>query len=133
MNHRVLLDTHIAIAILNNTTGKLPSAIRTLLRSDSLASHCSVATLWEIAIKHRLGKIDIGIPPSDIPPMLYDHGIALLAITTTHVLTDIGPEPATRDPFDRLLLSTCAADYLKLVTQDRVLSVHPLAWKPASP
>ncbi len=48
---------------------------------------------------------------------------------TGHAIADIGIEPVTKDPFDRLLLGVCAAEGMKLVTLDRALSNHPLAWQ----
>ena len=42
---------------------------------------------------------------------------------------ELDPEPPTRDPFDRLLLAQCAVDNLRLVTVDRALAGHPLAWR----
>ncbi|MBP0651591.1 hypothetical protein J8J40_31470, partial [Mycobacterium tuberculosis] len=58
-------------------------------------------------------------------------GIAILPLTEHQVLADHGPEPATRDPFDRILLSICRADDLQLVTADGALAGHPLAWQPS--
>jgi len=89
----------------------------------------SVASFWEIAIKTRLGKLDVGMPPTNFVGYLEAIGIAVLPITRDHVLADVDPEPGTRDPFDRLLLAQCQMEGLRLVTLDRVLAAHPLAWK----
>jgi PIN domain nuclease of toxin-antitoxin system len=53
----------------------------------------------------------------------------LLIIDHRHVLAELDPEPATRDPFDRLLLAQCEVEGMRLVTVDTALSVHPLAWR----
>ena len=45
------------------------------------------------------------------------------------LLADAEPEPQTRDPFDRLLLGQCQVENLRLVTLDRALAAHPLAWR----
>jgi PIN domain nuclease of toxin-antitoxin system len=55
----------------------------------------------------------------------------LLVIEASYVLSAVDPEPTTRDPFDRLLLAQCAVENLHLVTIDRHLTAHPLAWRPA--
>lgn len=52
-----------------------------------------------------------------------------LDVTTDHALVEVDPVPATRDPFDRLLLGVCAVEGMRLVTTDRVLQDHPLAWR----
>jgi PIN domain nuclease of toxin-antitoxin system len=56
-------------------------------------------------------------------------GVQLIGIEFQHVVANINPEPPTKDPFDRLLLGVCAAEKLQLVTMDRALSGHPLAWR----
>jgi len=91
----------------------------------------SVASLWEIAIKWRLGKLPIKTPPSALPDVLSRGKISLLNIDHRHVLAALDPEPATRDPFDRLLLAQCQVEGMRLVTVDKALAVHPLAWREA--
>jgi len=68
-------------------------------------------------------------PLENWPDALFLMGAQLLGIELQHVVADIGPEPETKDPFDRLLLSTCAAENFTLVTVDRALVDHPLAWR----
>jgi PIN domain nuclease of toxin-antitoxin system len=88
-----------------------------------------VASIWEIAIKHRIGKLSISFNLSRLPRILEDIGIAVLDIEPKHALADIGIEPITKDPFDRLLLGVCAAEGMKLLTIDKALVDHPLAWR----
>lgn len=126
----VLLDTHILLSNLGLSDIVLPLSIRELLNQKTRVC-VSVATLWEFAIKHRLGKIGLSISLNEMPNVLGRMDIQLLPVEAAHVLADIGPEPGNKDPFDRLLLGVCAAENLKLVTIDRVLTNHPLAWREA--
>jgi PIN domain nuclease of toxin-antitoxin system len=57
-------------------------------------------------------------------------GMTILNIAAPHVLALVTPEPRPRDPFDRLLLAQCAVENLRLVTVDRALVDHPLAFRP---
>jgi PIN domain nuclease of toxin-antitoxin system len=91
----------------------------------------SAARLWETAIKTRQGTLHPGMLLADIPGFLESLGIALLPIDHRHALATVDPEPATRDPFDRLLLGQCAVEGMRLVTLDRALADHPLAWREA--
>jgi PIN domain nuclease of toxin-antitoxin system len=93
--------------------------------------HASVASLWEIAIKVRLGKLVLGMSPKLLPELIERMGLHLIAINHHHVLAVAEPEPATRDPFDRLLLAQCLIENLRLVTIDRALLAHPLVWRAA--
>jgi PIN domain nuclease of toxin-antitoxin system len=127
---RLLLDTHIVLALLRrNFDQQFPNISRHFVVGD-VTGFVSVATLWEIAIKSRLGKLDTGMRLSDIPANLKSGRLEILGIDVAHVLHRLDPEPPTRDPFDRLLLAQCHVEGLSLVTVDRALVDHPLAFRP---
>lgn len=111
--------------------GRLDARMREALVSPDAAVHVSVASLWEIAIKFRLGKLPLKTPPARLTELLESLGLVLVAIKADHVLAAVDPQPTTRDPFDRLLLARCAAENLRLVTIDRQLTAHPLSWREA--
>jgi PIN domain nuclease of toxin-antitoxin system len=125
---RLLLDTHILIALARRELSQLDARMAATVTSQENVLFASAASLWEIAIKTRLGKIDPGLALDDLPDYLEEIGLNLLVINHRHAVRSLDPEPATRDPFDRLLLAQCAVEGLRLVTLDRVLSSHPLAW-----
>lgn len=127
---RLLLDTHIVLALLRRSFDQQFPAISKRLGFGDVAGFVSVTTLWEIAIKSRLGKLETGIPLTDIPANLRSGGLEILGIEVAHVLHTLDPEPPTRDPFDRLLLAQCHVEGLRLVTIDRALVDHPLAFRP---
>ncbi|HEX8044874.1 type II toxin-antitoxin system VapC family toxin [Rhizobium sp.] len=126
---RVLFDTHIVLALLGDVLEKEYPRMASRLLDPATVSFVSVATLWEMAIKTRLGKLDPGMPLEDIPGHLEDFGVTILSIEPSHALTAADPEPASRDPFDRLLLAQCQVEGLKLATVDRALAHHHLALK----
>ncbi|MBY3029383.1 type II toxin-antitoxin system VapC family toxin [Rhizobium leguminosarum] len=124
---RVLLDTHMIIAIVQRKlTDRFPDVQRVLLHATT-KGFVSVASLWEIAIKTRLGKLQPGLTLDVIPAYLQGTGLTILPIGIAHVITAADPEPETRDPFDRLLLAQCKVEGLQLATVDRLLVDHPLA------
>lgn len=126
---RLLLDTHVALGLLRQASPSPFPDIMRRLADPSTESFVSVASLWEIAIKTRLGKLDSGIALEDIAGYLEAVGLSILPIEARHVIIAAEPEPDTRDPFDRLLLAQCQVENLKLVTIDRQLLAHPLALK----
>jgi PIN domain nuclease of toxin-antitoxin system len=126
---RLLLDTQILIALARGDLAQLDARAASAVTSHENVLFASAASLWEIAIKTRLGKIDPGLALDDLPDYLAAIGLNLLVIDHRHVVRSIDPEPATRDPFDRLLLAQCAVEQLQLVTRDRMLVDHPLAWR----
>lgn len=124
---KLLLDTHIFIAMLKSEQGQFGNPILQLLNSTDSELFLSVATLWEMSIKWRLGKLGIVQVPERLPTFAREFGLTILAVDEHHAVTDIAPEPPTRDPFDRLLLAQCAVESMKLVTIDRALADHPLS------
>ena len=87
----------------------------------------SAASLWEIAIRWRLGKLRLTPGLSALPSLLADMGIKVIAINEHHAFASVEPEPVTRDPLDRMLLAQCWVEGLKILTMDRALVSHPLA------
>jgi PIN domain nuclease of toxin-antitoxin system len=123
---RILLDTHVALHFLRATVGKQYREIGRRVADPSTIGFVSVASLWEIAIKTRLGKLDAGMPLQDVAGYLEAIGLSMLSIEVGHVIAATYPEPESRDPFDRLLLAQCQVENLKLLTLDRALLKHPL-------
>lgn len=124
---RLLLDTHVLLALIEPSIGAAHSKLLLRLNNVEAEVFFSVASLWEIAIKCEIGKLKLGCEPATLPDLIRDIGGAILPISEHHVLAVVKPEPKTRDPFDRLLLAQCQVEGLKLVTVDRVLVKHPLA------
>jgi PIN domain nuclease of toxin-antitoxin system len=127
---RLLLDTHIVVSIVNERTADLTATLRGVLADPESESYVSIASLWEIAIKQRLGKLKLSGDLELLPQILTSGGLKLLPINEHHALATVQPEPMTRDPFDRLLLAQCSVEGLRLVTVDRALISHSLAIRP---
>lgn len=121
---RLLLDTHVLLDILEKRTEALAPGIRRLLAEPAGEFYVSVASLWEVAIKWRLGKLRLTPSLDTLPELLVDIGMELIPINQHHVLAFVQPEPLTHDPFDRLLLAQCQVENLRLVTMDRALVSH---------
>ena len=127
---RLLLDTHIVLAIVNDDIDTLPKRLVELLGDGESELLVSAASLWEIAIKFRLGKLRVGTRASLIlGRRVSAFGLRHLPIEASHVVANVEPWPATRDPFDRLLLAQAQVEGLLLMTLDHALVDHPLTWK----
>lgn len=127
---RLLLDTHILILLIKKQLDRLGGQIASALTHEESDLFVSVATLWEIAIKTRLGKLDPGTPLDRLPELIDNMKLAVVPIITPHAIEHVDPEPQTRDPFDRLLLAQCIVEGMRLVTLDRALIAHPAAFAP---
>ena len=124
---RLILDSHILLALSLGRLHQVSSPIEECLKRPETSAFASVASLWEIAIKTRLGKLDPGLPLESLPLFYEAIGIAILPIKAAHALACIEPVPPTRDPFDRMLLAQCLVEACRLATLDHALRDHPLA------
>jgi len=75
----------------------------------------SAATVWEIAIKRALGKLDA---PGDLLFQLEQSGVDLLPVTARHADLVATLPPHHRDPFDRMLIAQAGVEGLTLVSGD---------------
>jgi len=127
---RLLLDTHIILWLVQGKADRIPKSMRDGLQQSGASLAASVISLWEIVLKGRLGKLELEGEPSLLVAALEKIPVRVLELKADHILS---PEPegiATRDPFDRMLLQQCAAEGYQLMTVDRALADHPLAWRP---
>jgi PIN domain nuclease of toxin-antitoxin system len=110
---RLLLDTQVALWWLT-ASPRLSKPSRELMVSSPCT--VSVASVWEVDLKHRLGKLPIA--PVRFRDEMRSAGATILSITDEHVLTRVKAAASHRDPFDRLLLSVAEAENLVLLTAD---------------
>ena len=129
---RLLLDTNVLIALIDERLHALDVPMVEAISAPEAVVHASVASLCEIAIKARLGKLALAVSLTLLPDLIQSIGLELIAIDHRHVLADVQPDPPTRDPFDKLLLAQCQVESLRLMTLDRALLMHPLVWRASS-
>ena len=113
---RLLLDTQVALWWLA-ANPRLSKASRELMVSSPCT--LSVASVWEVALKHRLRKLPISAVR--FRDEMQSAGATILSVTDEHVLTRVKAAESHRDPFDRLLLSVAEAENLVLLTADTAL------------
>ena len=111
---RILLDTHIFYWLFYDQH-RLPSAARRIL-DDADAVFVSAVSLWEIAIKVRVGKLKANIP--ELISSLEAANLIELPVLARHTpLVSILPLHHA-DPFDRLLIAQSMVEPLHLLTAD---------------
>jgi len=85
----------------------------------------SVASLWEIVIKNRLGRDDFKVDPRLLRRGLLDNGYIELGIASTHVMAVDALPPIHKDPFDRLLVAQAMVEGITLLTADLCVASYP--------
>ncbi|MEX0784074.1 MAG: type II toxin-antitoxin system VapC family toxin [Dehalococcoidia bacterium] len=115
---RLLLDTEVWLWAHFARRQLLPGALASLEDPDN-ERFVSVATWWEISIKHALGKLPLPEPlDAYLPSRLGATAASLLEIRPAHVIGVAALPHLHRDPFDRLLISQAHSEGLTLVTAD---------------
>jgi PIN domain nuclease of toxin-antitoxin system len=121
---RLLLDTHVWLWMLAQPE-RLPEEVRAQLADLQTELLLSAASAWEIAIKVRLGRLELpGSPRDYVPDRLRRSGVQPLAVELDHALRVAELPEHHRDPFDRVLIAQAQALDLVLVTADRQLDAY---------
>lgn len=113
---RFLLDTHVALWWFTAHPRITVGARETIAHSECWLSACSI---WEVAIKYRLGKLPVD--PDVLLTITRDSNIHILNITPEHTAATAQLPELHSDPFDRLLLAQTWKENLVLLTADKIL------------
>jgi PIN domain nuclease of toxin-antitoxin system len=121
---RVLLDTHCWLWLCASPERFSKKAL-VQLADPATVRLLSSASVWEIVIKHGLGKLALpGSPRDFIPSRLAVTRTDVLEISAGHALR-IGELPHHhRDPFDRMLVAQAMVEGIPLMTADRSLAPY---------
>lgn len=115
---RLVLDTHTLLWWLADHP-KLSEPAREAIADREHTVLVSAASLWEIATKHRLGKLgEADAFLADPIGIIASEGFEPLAITLPHALLSGSLDTPHRDPFDRMLMAQTLIDDLVLVSNE---------------
>ncbi|QFZ93170.2 type II toxin-antitoxin system VapC family toxin [Synechococcus elongatus] len=115
----ILLDTHTLLWFLEDSS-RLPENIKLVIEeSDRVAT--SLISLWEIAIKVSIDKLELRIAFDDFPNALETLAIEILPLSWADIQHYVNLPLHHRDPFDRLLIAQAINQSLVLVSADSIL------------
>jgi len=114
---RLLLDTHVFLWAIAGSPRLGTSARRAIEAADQV--FVSAASIWEIAIKARLGKIEAD--PDEYLAAIEQSGFAELPVRAVHAAEVARLPMHHTDPFDRLLVAQALVEPLRLLTADALL------------
>lgn len=111
---KLLLDTHIVYWTFYEPRN-LPQDARQLM-IDADAVFVSPASIWEIAIKARLGKLNAN--PRRVVQFMESAGFHELPVSSRHAVIVADLPLHHTDPFDRLLIAQAISEQMQMVTVD---------------
>ncbi|MGB0560266.1 MAG: type II toxin-antitoxin system VapC family toxin [Spirulinaceae cyanobacterium] len=120
----MLLDTHILLYFLNNDRRSSDSI--KLLIEEIGDVFVSVISLWEIAIKHSIGKLSLDFELRELPGFLEQLEIQILPLTFTDIEQFSTLPFHHRDPCDRMLIAQAIARSLVVVSADPAFEAYPV-------
>ena len=124
---RLLLDTHALIWWLAADQAIPPSA-RNAIADPANDIFVSAASAWEIATKHRIGKLpEAGLLAADVAGFASEQGFIELPVTIRHGQLAGSLPGIHKDPFDRILVAQAILAEMHLVSRDEILSAYGIA------
>jgi PIN domain nuclease of toxin-antitoxin system len=124
---RLLLDTHTLLWWLFDDP-KLSAAARSAIVDAHNEVLVSAASAWEIATKHRLGRLpEAGDVPLRLPHYLRRARFTALHISLEHAMAAGALPGPQKDPFDRMLVAQARIEDLAVATVDRVFRDYGVA------
>lgn len=118
---KYLLDTHAFLWFIGGHK-KLSAKARSIIEDAGSDCLISAASIWEIAIKHSLGKIQSKVPLQTlIIDQVDENGFSILAISQQHAVRVALLDFHHRDPFDRMLVAQALVEDTGLLSADTAL------------
>jgi PIN domain nuclease of toxin-antitoxin system len=122
MGHRlrkVLLDTHVLLWWLQGGS-KLSPKVLGIVRDRESKLLVSAASAWEIAIKHKAGKLEAADLVARFEACLDTEGFEGLPISIAHAVRAGLLKEVHKDPFDRMLIAQAQVENVPIISNDRV-------------
>jgi len=112
-----LLDTH---TFLWFVAGKqeLSETAKSQILNPNAQNFVSIASLWEISIKVKLGKLHINGSIPSIIDDLTENNFELLPINFAHIVKNYELELHHRDPFDRIIIAQAMVEEMPIISKD---------------
>ena len=120
----LLVDTHLLLWAAGEPQ-RLSKKARRLLEDPGSQLWFSAASLWEVAIKHALGRQDFRVEPRRLRRGLLANGWRELTISSEHAVATLDLPPIHKDPFDRMLVAQAIVEGFTLLTSDPMVAKYP--------
>jgi PIN domain nuclease of toxin-antitoxin system len=119
-----LLDTHTFLWFVMGNP-KISAELRSQIENNE--NYLSIVSVWEIAIKYGIGKLNLGLPFDEfIDRQIIPNGIQLLNIELQHLKIIASLPLHHRDPFDRLLIAQAQFENIPILSVDIAFDAYSI-------
>ena len=98
--------------------------IQETIKNIELKCYVSIASIWEIAIKLSLGKLELNGGFNEISEIMKNYDIELLHIAFEHIRKLLDLDFHHRDPFDRIIIAQGLVEKMTIITKDENFSKY---------
>jgi len=122
---KYLLDTHAFIWYLESNP-KLSRKAKIVLENANNQCFVSMASLWEIAVKIALDRLELKIGFEKLKDLISLPGFEILLIQFQHLKIITQLPFHHNDPFDRILVAQAQIEELVFITKDEKIKAYEL-------
>lgn len=124
---RLLLDTHTFIWYVTDNP-RLSANVKLLIEDENNEKLVSMASIWEMAIKHSIGRLNFSLPFMEfVRQQLSVSNIGLLEINLDHIEVVASLPLHHRDPFDRLIIAQSIVEQIPILSVDAIFDNYAIA------
>jgi PIN domain nuclease of toxin-antitoxin system len=120
---RQLLDTHTFLWFVGGSS-ELSEKAKTLILQPVAQNFISIASIWEISIKVKLGKLQIKGTVQSIIDDITENNFEILPINFAHIVKNNEYEFYHRDPFDRIIIAQAEVENLQIIGKDEIFDKY---------
>ena len=121
---KILLDTHTFIWFVTDSS-RLSTTAKALIEDEYSKKLLSIASIWEMGIKHSIGKLTFELPfMTFVTSQMQQNSMEILNIRIEHLDVIANLALHHRDPFDRLIISQAIVEQLPIVGVDKAFDSY---------
>jgi len=122
---KLMLDTHVLLWAIGNSN-KLSHQVTEYIKNGENEVFVSAISLWEIALKQSIGKLELNFAIEDIPKYCEQMGFYLIPLKPLEALgyLKLPTKQSHKDPFDRMLIYQCIRSKFTLVSKDHKMQIY---------
>jgi PIN domain nuclease of toxin-antitoxin system len=121
---KILLDTHTFIWYITDSP-QLSQNAKKLIENENTEKLLSLASVWEMGIKHSIGKLNFSRPFMEfIKEQLVITNIGLLGIDFEHIEVITTLPLHHRDPFDRIIIAQAILEGIPVIGADGMFDAY---------
>ena len=115
---KVLLDTHIFLWWITDDS-RISQRVSAIMADGNNELYLSAASIWEIVIKSRLGRLQLPENPDiHLTEQMALNAVQSLSITMQHALRVYNLPDIHKDPFDRIMIAQALSEDMPIATRD---------------